>query len=99
VDYIVKLKAHSVDLATDNTMLRNHFSLGPGPQAPSGLGQSPPGTYPPLPPAAQTAAQDSPGRVPTGLLPPLPDDWAEEGEYEENRGESEEAKDEEDLDE
>lgn len=77
-------------------MLRNHFSLGPGPQAPSGLGQSPPGTpYPPLPQASQAPAQDSPGSVSAGLLPPLPDDWAEEGEYEENRGESEDPKEEE----
>lgn len=77
-------------------MLRNHFELGPGPQAPAGLGQSPPETPyaparpPPLPPQQQA----SPTSLSAGILPPLPGEWSEEAEYEETKEESEEGKDE-----
>ncbi|KAL8292849.1 hypothetical protein RQP46_000543 [Phenoliferia psychrophenolica] len=43
VDYIVSLKEHNLDLSRDNTMLRDHFGLPPGPQAPPvGGSHSPP---------------------------------------------------------
>ena len=44
VDYIDRLKEHNRMLGEDNAMLRQHFGLGPGPQAPEGLdGEGPEG--------------------------------------------------------
>lgn len=65
VDYIVSLKEHNSELARDNTMLRDHFGLPPGPQAPAvGMSNSPPesayGPTQPAPPPPQHQHQSAP---------------------------------------
>ncbi|KAK4698931.1 hypothetical protein P7C70_g7339, partial [Phenoliferia sp. Uapishka_3] len=67
VDYILSLKEHNSELTRDNTMLRDHFGLPPGPQATSVNTSS---HSPPAPDSSYSSSQPAPPSRPHPPAPP-----------------------------